>query len=731
MGKGKKHRRKRIYGLLLLVCMILSACKGESVGPQVEEAPEMTYMMAFVDIPDPDEALDGSPLAQGRKNWFSQEKGTIYREEKVYRLLALIEMREDGSQDWFGYVLQTFQPDTGQWKETDLTNVVWIEGTYASIGNLVGATDTQVYLTVTVYGEKEITYLVSYDGTAPGQICQIPEGMASPRAYWGEEQTVWLMESSLTGPGSRLIVSWSEEETTGKRYTPEVDYLLNMTWNPMQGTMGCVGAINGNLVYWPDVTEGKKLETNLRSDTNVVLACDKEGTAFLGKTDGIWKLTEQAEQRIDFAEKGYRLEKLYSMNVLQDGRIVCYVKLDGVLCRMELREVTVQEEEALRQELVIGVFFENTVLEKMVTKFNRLYPGNHVSLEKIPEMTVLQGELAAGKGPDLLLLSDESFHTLASAGYLKALEDVVEDPSLFVEAALETGKLGNSTYGIPFDFRLTFPKFSGALVPMNGNWTVEEMMHRVEQAEGVISLATDTDGSDLVFSYGLADTDNTAYIDWNMRKSHLAEQPFRELVEFAKRYQEKAASWEEAAERFSQGSYAAEGSAKSMSNLGFLDRYEALWNRNESYVGFPNQSGEGSIFVRADILGINRSSDKESAEEFLRYLLTEEAQRKCDTYGFPVRKSTLEYLIGMEQKKKDAPQTLRDDLLFWEEDGLDEKQLAQFADLLGRAKPFPVELDGLYEIVREELDPYFAGNRPIEESLYALDNRVQLYLDEK
>ena len=168
-----------------------------------------------------------------------------------------------------------------------------------------------------------------------------------------------------------------------------------------------------------------------------------------------------------------------------------------------------------------------------------------------------------------------------------------------------------------------------------------------------------------------------------------------------------------------------------MTNLGFLDRYEALWNRNESYVGFPNQSGEGSIFVRADILGINRSSDKESAEEFLRYLLTEEAQRKCDTYGFPVRKSTLEYLIGMEQKKKDAPQTLRDDLLFWEEDGLDEKQLAQFADLLGRAKPFPVELDGLYEIVREELDPYFAGNRPIEESLYALDNRVQLYLDEK
>ena len=31
MEKGKKHRRKRIYGLLLLVCMILSACKGESL----------------------------------------------------------------------------------------------------------------------------------------------------------------------------------------------------------------------------------------------------------------------------------------------------------------------------------------------------------------------------------------------------------------------------------------------------------------------------------------------------------------------------------------------------------------------------------------------------------------------------------------------------------------------------------------------------------------------------
>ena len=84
---------------------------------------------------------------------------------------------------------------------------------------------------------------------------------------------------------------------------------------------------------------------------------------------------------------------------------------------------------------------------------------------------------------------------------------------------------------------------------------------------------------------------------------------------------------------------------------------------------------------------------------------------------------TVEYLTGKsEEKKKSA---------LPEENGLDEEQQQQFYDMLERARPFPAELEELQEIVNEELEQYFSGNRPLEETLRILDSRVQLYLDER
>ena len=80
---------------------------------------------------------------------------------------------------------------------------------------------------------------------------------------------------------------------------------------------------------------------------------------------------------------------------------------------------------------------------------------------------------------------------------------------------------------------------------------------------------------------------------------------------------------------------------------------------------------------------------------------------------------------------KDKPVGAGDDVFFWEENGLDEEQLQQFYDMLERARPFPAELEELQEIVNEELEQYFSGNRPLEETLRILDSRVQLYLDER
>ena len=730
----RKSATNRVRMALFLFCLILTAC-GKSANVVDENSEAMTYFMQFRDVPDPEESLARSPLVAGKANWYALEKGIIYREGGIDRLLLLMELGEDGTEQYLGEVLQTFHEDSWEWKVTDVSGIKWLEDDYATAHALVGATEEGVFLWVTMYGEgEEVSYVVFFDGTKTKQVCRLPEGMIQPVMYQDGNGNLYLMENYPAGPTERTITLFDGEYHQKKQIDFDADYLMDMEWNPAQEKMSCLGTQNGTVLYWKDATEAsRKKETALRSDGAFRLACDKEGRMYLGSAAGIWEWTEQPEQRLSFPDRGYSLEQLYSMDILESGEIVCYVALDGVLCRMELQQVPVQEQ-AAQQELTLGVSFQDEMLQQIVTKFNRMYPQYHVSMESTDNPTLLQAELAAGKGPDMLLLSDERFYRLASAGYLKPLDGVVEDPSLFVEAAMEAGKKGNTMYGIPFCFCMTFPKFSKEIAGDRKSWTVEEMMQCIEQAETVVSLSRGTDGKDLVYAYGLLDTENKSYIDWEKGISHLTEQPFAELVRFAEKYQDRMEQNSDTLSWFREGKYAADGYQWSMQNLGMMDRFEELLEGGASYVGFPSRDGKGGILMRPQIVCVNRASDQDGALQFLRFVQEEEAQRKCEVnggYAFPVRRSTISYLIGQEQKKKDKPVGAGDDVFFWEENGLDEEQLQQFYDMLERARPFPAELEELQEIVNEELEQYFSGNRPLEETLRILDSRVQLYLDER
>ena len=56
---------------------------------------------------------------------------------------------------------------------------------------------------------------------------------------------------------------------------------------------------------------------------------------------------------------------------------------------------------------------------------------------------------------------------------------------------------------------------------------------------------------------------------------------------------------------------------------------------------------------------------------------------------------------------------------------------AEYFQLLLQSKPQGNRYDGIVEILREETSGYFLGNRDPWEVARTLQNRVQLYLDEK
>ncbi len=152
--------------------------------------------------------------------------------------------------------------------------------------------------------------------------------------------------------------------------------------------------------------------------------------------------------------------------------------------------------------------------------------------------------------------------------------------------------------------------------------------------------------------------------------------------------------------------------------------------------GYPDSEGNG-VLIDADgsFAIFEKSSVKEGAWEFLRYYYSDEYQKwivkgdeRYGSSGFPVKKSALEFAA------EDAKKGLY--LSYWEgySDAYtpntdDDNQ--RIIDLInGAACRVETSENFVYNIIREEAEMYFSGQRPAEETAEIIQNRVQLYLNE-
>ena len=269
------------------------------------------------------------------------------------------------------------------------------------------------------------------------------------------------------------------------------------------------------------------------------------------------------------------------------------------------------------------------------------------------------------------------------------------------------------------------------------SWTLEEMYEAVRNSPAEV-LQADDDGVTIIMAYGLHDEENKAFIDWEKGESHLTEEPFLKLMEFAKEYADQGKyPRAEVGERLADGRIASEQIV--LSSPGMLNRARGCFNGEEACIGYPRESGSG-IYMETARLYLNRNAgNREGAVDFLRYLISEEGQRQYIEYSadsgwlcLPVRRSLLQESLDRYQwDVKDPPDQSYDDKgIFSRWEKLDEGQVETYWRILDSAIPAVFRADDIWTMVDEELQPYFNGERSAQEAAAVLHNRVQLYLDE-
>lgn len=147
-------------------------------------------------------------------------------------------------------------------------------------------------------------------------------------------------------------------------------------------------------------------------------------------------------------------------------------------------------------------------------------------------------------------------------------------------------------------------------------------------------------------------------------------------------------------------------------------------------VGYPDAEGNGTLInALGSYVIFENSPVKEGAWEFIRYCYSDEYQKNLVLQDIlPVKKSALEF--AAEDAKKGYYLSYADE--YTDEFGINtDEDNQRILDLIsGAACRVDNSENFVYNIIQEEAEMYFSGQRPVKETAEIIQNRVQNYLDE-
>lgn len=766
----KNSLKTRFLSIILLLTLSLSGCgknpqpadddgstgtgstgsaSGGEEADTVQAEGEIYYVMEETALPNPDSAV--KPLV-GEYRLVPHEP--MLCGNMVYRRVSSI--NEEGA--WGNSYLQVLNLADMEWRNIPSGEEFEMEGRkYNSFSPLFWNGEK---LYVSAYSKEEgIYYLGTMGENGVDEIlCPIPESLNEIlyRRFFGDKAGNFYFfietmdihpESGFTYLDNTLNVR-QEIKLSGEILDVFQDAEGNLYWYGVNGEGATIHSIKNDEVFLESFEDIDRYDYKAGISTTDRL--------YMADIHNVWLVGEEPEPILNFTKNDYIINEIYGMEAGEAGDMRFLVELDGEYTLLTLKESNTPPVSE-KQEIVLAFAYEPLALNKAIIRFNRQSDKYHVSVlkpedeESMSEFAQrIQLEISAGRGPDMLghdVIYDITPYV--DNGYLECLDDVIVDESEYLQAALEGCRIDGRLYGIPYDCTLSFAVYPEAFTEGRSSWNMAEMMRAVE-ASGVKLLQPDCSGMSIVLDYALRDNSNTAYIDWEKGESHLTEKPFLDLLAFAKKYGDSEGQREETGQLIAEGE--AFAVAETMSETHRMNYLYACFQDNPALIGYPRTEGNG-IYVSCRELYVNINSGcKEGAKEFLRYLISGEVQSKyvlyriedeigvgMSLYGykadFPVHLDAFQTLLDKTQELDTGEFSVYNTRMEYDVRYLPapytEEQEQWFHFLLDNAQPAKFNISAISGMVSEELAPYFAGDITAEQAAEKLDNRVQLYLNER
>lgn len=464
---------------------------------------------------------------------------------------------------------------------------------------------------------------------------------------------------------------------------------------------------------------------------------------------------------MDYISSDFSSNYLYQISFVDENTFVAYYYGDDGVMLSKFTKVA-PEDVVEKTDLVLGCYYLDYNVKKKIVEFNKNNAEYRINImdyamydtmeDYSQGLTRLNADIVSGNVPDIMLLSSQMpVESYIAKGVFTDLNAFLEtDTEMKKEELLpnilEALSSEDGLYRIAPSFAVTTFVAKTADVGEEPGWTMDETLALLaSKPEGTQLLSEVTSSSFMYYTMWIC---GEQYVDWNSGECYFDSDGFMKTLEYANTLpreidytaiMDDETYWQEMETQYRNG--------KTILSLQYLSGFrdysyakQATFGEDITMIGFPVDDGLGAGLNISTTMAISSlSKNQDVAWEFIKLFFTEEYQESLD-YDFPVRISSLQKL---EEKAWEKPYTIDENGNKQEYDDyfyvngmeipaepLTKEETGEFMDYLKSLDKLCIYNEALNNIITEETESYFAGQKTAEEVAEVIQSRAKIYVSE-
>ncbi len=493
-----------------------------------------------------------------------------------------------------------------------------------------------------------------------------------------------------------------------------------------------------------------KVDVNTKSFSDTI-NLPEGNSEFMGGSNGkIFVRGSVSAKEIDLATKETKIlwtwldvdideDSVTKIAANEDGshEVISFIREDD---KAEIEKATItygKRDENAKKRLVYACTSLDWEIKQLIKDFNKTNENYRISVKAYDEeygwdeaYDKLMADLASGKNMDIIQLESSM---QAKGG--KALKDLTKyfekdfNKDDFINGVIDCFNEDGKMYYIVPSVGLSTLLVSEDVAKGRTGWTMNDIFDLRQQNldKGFLEGGSRDTAFLMMLYYTIGD-----FVDYKKADCSFDSPEFKRLLEFAMTFPKEFDysdydSWD----AISKGDVLIAMTSVYDMNLSEMQLYEQLFQGKTCLIGFPTSDGSSGNRINAQsIFGISsKSKNADGAWEFLKQLYSEDYQNS--SWGIPVVKKIFDKKI--EELRK-SPDEIRGGYGHGhtqiEIRKPSDKMIDAFVSALETAGGQAYFDEKIFEIIEEELKPFFEEQKSADDVCNIIQNRVRTYLQE-